>query len=90
MVELDVTLTPTAKIVACWITIDDQDVILHQNVGSVEVDDDPDHSVSIWYKGGEGGSVSYEIKRGTRSLVKGKNSISAGQKFGHVGGVFKI
>ncbi|MEO7689347.1 MAG: hypothetical protein ABIS51_08680 [Sphingomonas sp.] len=91
MVELVVKFVPGGATENSWITIDDIDVKLGAgNKGKVEVTDDPDHSVSMWFKGMPGSTISYEILQELNSLAKGKATISSGQKFGYLSGAFKL
>jgi len=91
MATLDVKFAPGGATESSWITIDDIDVVIGTgNKGKVEVVDDAEHSVSMWFKGMPGSTISYEILQGTHSLVKGKATISSGQKFGYLSGTFKL
>ncbi|MDB5581948.1 MAG: hypothetical protein JWR80_7124 [Bradyrhizobium sp.] len=91
MVELVVKFVPGGATEKSWITIDDIDVNIGAgNKGKVEVGDDPDHSVSMWFSGMPGSTISYEILQETYSLVKGKATISSGQRLGYLSGGFKL
>lgn len=90
-VILDISFKGDASTKASWITIDDIDVVLGTSgKGPVTVDDDPEHSVSMWWKGDAGATITYSIKQGTDVLASGKSAISSGQKFGYIGGLFKL
>lgn len=90
MAKLGVEITTDGGIAAFWVVIDDQDVNLTNGRGSVDVTDDPDHHLAIWFSGPARAALSFEIKQRNASLAKGKSAISVGQKHGFVAGPFTI
>lgn len=71
--------------------IDRKGVKLVGGKGRTDVDAERDyHTVSLFFGGAAGGTLSYEITQDDATLVKGKVTISYGQVEGLVSGRFKL
>lgn len=88
--ELTVKVDLSETIDGGFFVIDDQDVILVHGKGRVTVQADEEHSFQYWYAGAPGGTIDFEVKQITKSLAKGKCTISAGRRYGRGGGDFKV
>jgi len=90
-VTLTVTATNGAGVQSSWIRIDDQDVVIANGSGTIDVDGDAlQQSYSYWFLGNSGSSFSFEIKQSGSSLKKVSDTIATGYNRGVGAGHFKL
>lgn len=90
-ITLNVTATNGAGVQASWIRIDDQDVVITNGAGSIQVDGDQlQQSYTYWFTGNSGSQFSFEIKQSGTSLKKVSDTIATGYNRGVGSGHFKL
>jgi hypothetical protein len=91
MASLDVTFVLGDGATDGAMKIDRRTVKIQNGRGRIDVDaSKSEHHVAMIFSGLPGSSLTYEIKHGATTLVKGKATVSFGQMEGAVKGPFKL
>jgi hypothetical protein len=79
-------ITPGAGTQAYWIAVDDQDVVLNNGTGSVDLDNSQNHFLTWWFLGNPGNTLAIVGKVAGQEVVSVKQSTIPGNQI-HGGGV---
>ena len=82
-VALALSVTPSAGVRAFWLALDDVDVVMTDNKGSVTVDSDAKHILVWHFIGNSGDTLAIEGQVAGRTVVKIKQTtIPPGEQAG--------
>lgn len=69
IVSVDFTVSPSTNLQSFWIAVDDKDVQLRNNFGSIPLDDSKSHCLVWWLMGNPGENMAIQGRVGSRVVV---------------------